>query len=210
MVSKVRRSGSVMAAAALTVAALTVGGCGPASKSSGSAAPASQPSSADEAASTPSAAPPSAATAAAAVKKWDPTKDNACDLLTEDAVTVALGIDPGPGKFSAHFADADFQIPPGGTDGGGCVYGANTVSALIRIIRFADKPPAEAFSCGEPKCTKVAGMGDEGYVAGNTTGAPTMIVIAEGPLFLQAGIYSTRETWKEDAITLGKNIAARF
>jgi hypothetical protein len=53
-------------------------------------------------------------------------------------------------------------------------------------------------------------MGDQGYVAGNTTGAPTMIVIAEGPLFLQAAIYSTRETWKEDAITLGKNIAARF
>jgi hypothetical protein len=204
MVSTVWRPRLILAAAALTAAALTVGGCGSASTSN-PAPSTSKPVGIDAPGGTIST--PSSP-AAAAVKKWDSKKENACALLTEDAVTAALGSDPGPGTFHDHFTGADFQPPPGGTDSGGCIYGSGATTALIRIIRFAEKPPAEAFKC-EPKCTKIAGMGDVGYVAGGPTG-PMYVTMAEGPLFLQTVIISTREIQKEDLITLGKNIAARF
>lgn len=211
MVSKVRIPRSVMATAMLTLAALTAGGCSPASTPSGSAAPASQAA----AGSAPGSAGTAAASSipAAAPKQWDASKENPCELLTQDAAAAALGSDPGPGKFIDKFPDQ--PLPAGATEGGGCAYGAaGTVNVYIRVVRFAGKPPADSFSnCEEPQCTKIAEMGDGGLVA--VGGAPTMmqvaVILAKGSIVVQMVMMTSRSTTaKQDGITLGKTVAARL
>jgi hypothetical protein len=210
MVSNVCIPRSVMASAMLTLAALTLGGCGSASTPSGSAAPASQ-----AAGSAPGSAGTTAAasTPAAAPKQWDSSKGNPCELLTQDAAAAALGSDPGPGKFVDKFPD--LPLPAGATEGGGCVYGsAGTVNVYIRVIRFAGKPPADSVTdCEEPACTKIADLGDGGFVAFG--GAPTMVQVGvfftKGSIGVQMTLMTSRtSTAKQDGTTLGKTVAARL
>jgi len=207
MVSKVRIPRFVAATAMVTLAALTAGGCSDSSTPSGAAAPASQaaPGSAGTAAasSTPAAAP----------KQWDASKENPCQLLTQDAAAAALGTDPGPGTFVDKFPD--LQLPKGATEGGGCVYGsAGTANVYIRVARFATKPPADSWTgCEEPGCSKIADMGDGGFVGIGGTPSMMQVVVAltKGSVFVQMTLMTSRTaTAKQDGITLGKAVAARL
>jgi hypothetical protein len=135
-----------------------------------------------------------------APKKWDvPT--GPCVLLTEEDVTAALGVDPGPGRSNAAKSGL-----------GQCIYGAAD-GVLIQVVMHAEgKALFDRLSAKDLADGSAVAVSDVGEAANTmSVGTTTTISLVKGAFFIDIIVSTSGATsTMAGAIALAKIVAARL